>query len=291
MESENDMDNRHERLWKIRLRRFLRNRLSVMGTIFIVLLLVAFILTPILCPYDPTEPNFSAMSKAPSAEHLCGTDTLGRDIFARLIYGGEMSCLIALIGAMFSTVIGVILGCLAGYVGGVLDNLFVRISELFQIFPQMILILLMMSFMGQSTFNVILIFSITGWPGTFRQVRAEVLSLREETYIKVCESFGMSRSAIMFKQMLPSLLTIVIIQITMRMPSLVLSEAGLSYLGVGVPSSQPTWGNMLNAAKSISVITNNWWMWVIPGVLLTLFVLAVNFLGDGLRDVLDPKQQ
>lgn len=285
------MKQKHERLWKIRMRRFLRNRLSVMGTAFIIILLFSFIMAPVICPFDPIQPDFTAMSKAPNEKHIFGTDTLGRDIFSRLLYGGEMSCMIALTGALCSTIIGVILGCLAGYAGGFIDAIFMRISELFQIFPQMILILLIMAFMGQSTFNVIFIFSITGWTGTFRQVRAEVLSLREETYIKVCESFGMARSAIMFKQMLPSLLTIVIIQITMRIPGLVLSEAGLSYLGVGVPSTQPTWGNMLNAAKSISVITNNWWMWVIPGVLLTLFVLAVNFLGDGLRDVLDPKQR
>ena len=144
---------------------------------------------------------------------------------------------------------------------------------------------------GQGVGNLLFIFAITGWMTTFRMVRNEFLALRSETYVQVCEAFGMSKSAIMFKQILPNVLSPVIVSTTVNIAGFILSEAGLSFLGVGVPSSVPTWGNILNAAKSIEVVSNYWWLWVVPGAVITIFVLAINFFGDGLRDVLDPKQQ
>lgn len=274
-----------------RVRKFARNRLAMLGLIIVAVMLALILLAPLISPYAPDKPDFSAKNAPPSREHLLGTDNLGRDIFSRILYGGRMSLLIALIGSVSAAMIGVVLGSIAGYFGGIVDSVLVRISELFQTFPQLILVMMLMSFVGQGVGNLILIFSVTGWVGTFRQVRAEFLSLKEETYVEVARAFGMSRTAIMFKEILPSVSTTIIIQITMALPGIILSEAGLSYLGVGVPSSVPTWGNMLNAAKSLNVIMNYWWMWVTPGVAICLFVLSVNFIGDGLRDVLDPRQQ
>ena len=202
-----------------------------------------------------------------------------------------MSILIGVCGALSGSLIGMILGSIAGYIGGKVDGILVRLSEIFQTFPSMILILIMVSMIGPGVGNLILIFSVTGWMTTFRMIRNEFFTLREETYVQVCEAFGMSKARIMFGQILPNAISPIIVATTVNVAGFILQEAGLSYLGLGVPSSVCTWGNILNAAKSLDIISNYWWLWVIPGIVISVFVLAVNFLGDGLRDVLDPKQQ
>ncbi len=283
--------NQSSSLLRKNIRKFMNNKLAMIGLIVVLLITLSSVFAPILTQYDPVEINMGAMSKAPSAEHILGTDKLGRDVFARVLYGGRVSILVGLFGALSGSLIGVILGGIAGYFGGKIDSLLIRLSEIFQTFPSMILIMIMVSILGQGVQNLILVFSVTGWMTTFRMVRNEFLSLREETYVKVCEAFGMSKPAIMFKQILPNVMSPVIVSTTVNVAGFILSEAGLSFLGVGVPSSTPTWGNILNAAKSIEVISNYWWLWAVPGAVISIFVLAVNFFGDGLRDVLDPKQQ
>ena len=201
-----------------------------------------------------------------------------------------MSIFIGVVAALVGASLGVILGGVAGYFGGKIDALLVRFSEIMLTFPSMILILILISFMGQGVWNLILIFAVTGWMTPFRVIRGEFLALREETYVEVCKSFGISDWAIAFKHILPNAISPIIAATPMNVASYILSEAGLSYLGVGVPAQTPTWGNILNAAKSIDVISNYWWLWVAPGVMICIFVLGINFLGDGLRDVLDPKQ-
>lgn len=278
-------------LLKRNVRKFVRNKLAMLGLIVVLVIVFMCIAAPLLTEFDPAKPDFKAQTEAPSAVHLLGTDKLGRDVFARVLYGGRISILIGVTGAFFGSAIGVILGSIAGYFGGWIDSLLIRISEVFQTFPEMILILILGAIVGQGVGNLLFIFAITGWMTTFRMVRNEFLALRSETYVQVCEAFGMSKSAIMFKQILPNVLSPVIVSTTVNIAGFILSEAGLSFLGVGVPSSVPTWGNILNAAKSIEVVSNYWWLWVVPGAVITIFVLAINFFGDGLRDVLDPKQQ
>lgn len=279
------------KLWKKNLRKFCNNRLAMIGFIFFVIITAACICAPLLTAYDPSVPDFKALSQSPSAAHILGTDKMGRDIFARTLYGGRVSILVGIVGALSGSLIGVILGSLAGYFGGWVDSVLVRISEIFQTFPNMILILLMVAILGQGLNNLLIVFSLTGWMTTFRMVRNEFLALRQETYVKVAEAFGMPKSSIMFKQILPNVLSPVIVATTVNVAGFILSEASLSFIGIGVPSSVPTWGNILNAAKSLEVIANYWWLWLVPGAVISVFVLAVNFFGDGLRDVLDPKQQ
>lgn len=278
-------------LMRKNIRKFINNRLAMIGMIFAALIILSAIFAPLLTSYDPNEVSLGEMSLAPCAEHILGTDKLGRDVFARVLYGGRISVFVGVVGALSGSLIGMVLGSIAGYFGGKIDALLIRISEIFQTFPEMILIMILVGILGQGVGNLILVFSVTGWMTTFRMVRNEFLALREETYVQVCEAFGMSKVSIMFKQILPNVLSPVIVATTVNVAGFILSEASLSFLGVGVPSSVATWGNILNAAKSVEVVSNYWWLWAVPGVVISVFVLAINFFGDGLRDVLDPKQQ
>ncbi|MBI4921406.1 MAG: ABC transporter permease [Devosia nanyangense] len=273
------------------VRKFLNNRLAVIGlTVFTVILLMS-IFAPLLTPWDPTKINLRAIAQPPSPEHWFGTDKTGRDVFARVLYGGRISILVGLGSALVSAAIGVIIGCYCGYVGGRLDTIAMRVSEAIMAFPEIILVLMLVSIVGQSLFNIMAIFILGGWCGIYRLVRAQMLSLREEEYVLALRSFGLNRGLISFKHMLPNALGPVMVNITLSTAAFILAEAGLSFLGLGVPLSMPTWGNILNVAQDLAVLQNNWWLWLPVGIFISLFVLSVNFIGDGLRDASDPTQQ
>lgn len=278
-------------LMKKNIRKFLRNKLAVFGLVVVLAMTIACVGAMIL-GVDYVTPNPTIMKQAPSAAHMFGTDTIGRDLLSRVLYGGCYSIFIGVFCAVLSSVVGAILGALAGYFGGWVDACIIRVSEVFQAFPQLVLVMMMVAILGtRGLGNMLFIFVFTGWMTTFRMVRNEFMSLKNETYVKVCEAFGMSGTNIMFKQILPNVLTPIIVSTTTNVAYFILQEASLSFIGLGVADSTPTWGNILNAAKSIAVVQNQWWMWVFPGLAISLFVLAINFLGDGLRDVLDAKQQ
>ncbi len=280
----------HKSMLRRNLEKVARNRLALIGIAMVTLVILACVGAPLLTDYDPKAIDYSAVLQAPNDAHRLGTDRLGRDVFSRILYGGQMSIFIGVVSTLAGAFIGVVMGGLAGYFGGKLDSVFVRFSEIMLTFPSMILILILVSMMGQGVWNLIIIFAVTGWMTPFRIIRGEFLSLREETFVEVSRFFGISDISIAFKQILPNAIGPIIAATPMNVASGILSEAGLSYLGVGVPAQTPTWGNILNAAKSIDVIASYWWLWVAPGVMICVFVLGVNFLGDGLRDVLDPKQ-
>ena len=189
-----------------------------------------------------------------------------------------------------TSLVGIVLGAVSGYFGGKVDAVIIRISEIFQAFPQLVLVMILVGATERGLGNLIIVFVLTGWMTTFRMIRNEFMSLKNETYVKVCEAFGMSKSQVMFKQILPNVMSPIIVATTTNVAFYILQEASLSFIGLGVPDKIPTWGNILNAAKSLQVVTGQPWMWIFPGLAITLFVLAINFLGDGLRDVLDPKQ-
>ena len=278
-------------LLKKNVRKFLRNRLAVFGLVVVLVMTLACIGAAVV-GIDYSTPNLPAMKQAPSAEHIFGTDTIGRDLFARVLFGGCYSIFIGVFCAVLSSIIGAILGAIAGYFGKGSDWVIVRISEIFLAFPQLVLVMMLVAILNnRSMGNMLFVFVVTGWMTTFRMVRNEFMSLKNETYVKVCEAFGMSWSNVMFKQILPNVMSPIIVSTTTNVAYFILQEAALSFIGLGVADSTPTWGNILNAAKSVAVVTDNWWIWVFPGAAITLFVLAINFLGDGLRDVLDAKQQ
>lgn len=278
-------------LLKKNIRKFLNNKLAVFGLVVVVVMTLACIIGAVI-GVDYATPDLTNMKAAPAAGHVFGTDTIGRDLLARVLIGGCYSILIGVFCAVLSSVIGAALGAIAGYFGGWVDGVIVRISEIFQAFPQLVLVMMLVAILNQRGLgNLLFIFVVTGWMTTFRMVRNEFMSLKNETYVKVCEAFGMKRSNIMFKQILPNVMSPIIVSTTTNVAFFILQEASLSFIGLGVADSTPTWGNILNAAKSVSVVTNQWWIWVFPGLAISLFVLAINFFGDGLRDVLDPKQQ
>ena len=273
------------------LRKLMANRLAMVGLVIFSVILLMSIFAPLLTAHDPQKINLRAMLQPPSWEHLMGTDRTGRDVFARILYGGRISILVGLGSALMAAVIGVGIGCYTGYKGGWIDTVALRVSEIFMSFPQIILVLLLVSIAGQSLMNLIIIFVLTGWAPMYRMARAKMLSLREEEYVQALRSFGVPTVKICYKHILPNALGPIMVNITLSTAMFILAEAGLSFLGLGVPLSVPTWGNILNVAQDLRVLQNNWWLWLPVGSVISLFVLSVNFIGDGLRDSTDPTLQ
>lgn len=273
------------------IRKMLNNRLSVAGLVIFAVILLLCVAAPLVAPYNPLQMDLKDCLASPSLKHLLGTDKIGRDIFSRILYGGRISIFVGLGSALGTALIGVSLGTYAGYKGGLLDALIFRLSELFMAFPQMILILLLVSIVGQNLANLIFIFIATGWGSMYRMTRSRILSLREEEYVQAMKAFGLHDFVICFKHILPNAVGPIVVNITLSTAMFILQESALSFLGLGVPMEVPTWGNILNAANDMSVLQQNWWIWLPVGLVIALFVLSINFIGDGLRDSTDPSQQ
>lgn len=270
------------------LSKLLANKLTVTGIVIFVIILLACLCAPLLTKYDPLQVDMKSILKPPSSEHILGTDKIGRDIFTRILYGGRLSILIGFGSAIGCALIGVTLGCYSGYKGGLLDKILVRLSEIFMSFPQLILVLMLVSIIGQSAMNIAIIFVICGWGSVFRMARSQILSIREEEYVQSLQVFGLSDFVICYKHMLPNIIGPVSVNITLSTAMFILEEAALSFLGLGVPLEIATWGNILNASQDLFTLQNNWWMWLPVGIVISLFVMSINFVGDGLRDSTDP---
>ena len=271
------------------LNKMISNKLGMIGFIVVLVMSLMSILAPVLTNIDPTVTDMANINKAPGGLHILGTDSIGRDLFSRLLYGGRISISIGIISALTTSFIGTVFGLIAGYFRGMVDSLLVRLSEVIQTVPMIILVMVLVTIIGPGVRNMVLVFSLTGWMTVFRIVRNEVLRLREETYVEVNRAFGISNSKIMFSQILPNTLSPIIVATTINVAFFILSETELSFLGLGVPTNISTWGTIINGAKSLSVIENQWWLWIIPGAVISLFIMSINFFGDALRDVLDPK--
>lgn len=277
-------------LMRRNLYKFISNRLAIVGFTIVLILIIAAIFAPIITKYDPSFVDASQRLQPSSSEHLLGTDNVGRDVFTRILYGGRISIFVGIASALGASLIGVMLGCISGYYGGKIDGIILYISETFMSFPQIMLVMILVGFTSRGLSNLIIIFSITGWTHSHRVVRSKILSLREEAFVESCRANGIGGASIMFRHLLPNTLGPVIVTITLQSAGYVLAEAALSFIGLGVDPSIPTWGNIINAAKSLLIIQNHPLLWIAPGVIISLFVLGVNFFGDGLRDVFDPAQ-
>lgn len=275
-------------LTKRAMQSFFANKLAVIGGIIVIVMVLLSFCAPLLTSYDPSYIDISSRKQQPSSEHLLGTDTLGRDIFTRILYGGQMSILIGVGSALGACALGVILGCVAGFFGGKVDSCLVFIQELVSTFPSRLLTLLFIAFMGKSTANLFIIFIFTGWPSVMRVVRGRIMTLKQEPFVESCRVNGISNLSIIFHHLMPNTMGPIIVDATGSVAGYILAEAGLSYLNMGVPDNVATWGSIINAANRLDIIQTMPMLWVAPGVAIALFVLSVNFLGDGLRDALDP---
>jgi len=276
--------------WQEVRRRFFRHRLAVLG-LAIVLLELALVLAAAHIAPDPYRPDPLAFRAAPSAAHKLGTDALGRDVWARLLHGGRVSLSVGLISTAISAAIGTPIGLLTGYRRGAIDTFFMRLADTFMSVPSIMLILTLVAVIGPSIWSVMAVIGVLGWPHFARLARGSVLRLREMEFVAAAQAIGASDRAVMFRHLLPNAMAPLLVAATFRMSQAILLEASLSFLGMGVQPPQASWGNMLYDAQSITVLSNMPWIWVPPGVAIVITVLAINFIGDGLRDALDPQMK
>ena len=267
--------------------RFFHNKLAVSGSIILLLFVLMAAFAPVLAPYDPFYMDPAAALTGPSPEHLLGTDNMGRDILSRIIYGSQISLKVSLASVTIATAAGVLLGVAAGYFGGITDAVISRILEVMLSFPEVLLALLIMSILGSSLNNIMLAIGIVYTPIFARIARGAVLSVKDSLYVEAARSIGVKDVTIIVRHVLPNILSPVLVQVKLSLAFAILSEAALSFLGIGVEPDIPSWGIMLNNGKAWIEIA--WWVGVFPGIAIALAVLGFNILGDGLRDVLDPR--
>ena len=272
-------------------RRFCRNKLAVLGLVIMLFFVLVSTFAPFLTDFDPNRSNLRQRNLPPSREHLFGTDDMGRDIFARTLYGGRISLSVGLVSVGISLSIGVVLGAIAGFSGGVVDTVIMRIADVFYSFPFMILAITISSIFGPSIYNTMMILGILSWPSSARLLRAEFLKLKNTDFALAAGAVGASSVRIMFRHILPNAISPLLVSATLGVASAILSEAGLSFLGLGVPPPAPSWGNMLNRARPLHILATMPWMWLPPGIAIFVIVLSINFVGDGLRDAFDPRKQ
>jgi len=243
---------------------------------------------PLVARNDPYKVDISAYRVGPAANHPLGTDSSGRDVFSRLLYAGRVSLSVGLVAVAIYTLIGVILGAFSGFYGGWLDSCIMRLADIVLSFPALILIITVVSVLGPSIYNIMIVIGLLGWPPIARIVRALFLSLREREFVLASRTVGVSNGRIIFRHMLPNALAPVIVAATFGIANAILLEAGLSFLGLGVQPPTPSWGNMLADARNY-LLSGDWWLSVFPGATISVSVVGFNLLGDGLRDRLDPR--
>ncbi len=269
-------------------RRLARHRVALVSLVFLVFMGLAALLTPYISPYDPYAMSLGDGGKTPSLEHPLGTDKLGRDTLTRVFVGGRVSIAVALSAVAISSSLGTVLGLIAGFRGGWADALMMRITDIFMAFPLFVLLIVLVAMLGSSAKNVVLILGFFSWMGVARLVRGQVLSVMNEPYIEAATSTGAKSGQLLLRHVLPNSFVPIVVASTLGVANAMLSEAALSFLGLGIQPPTPSWGNMLNTAQSLQVLVNEPWVWIGPGSAIALTVLAINFLGDGLRDALDP---
>ncbi len=265
----------------------LRHKLALAGMVILLLMLLAAILAPFVAFHDPTELNLEDALASPSLEHPFGKDRLGRDIFSRVVYGSRVSILVGLVVVGISCTAGILIGSIAGYCGGLVDELIMRITDVFLAFPGILLAIAIMAILQPGLGNVIFALCIMGWVGYARLVRGQILSVKEREYITAGRSLGAGPLRLMTKHLLPNVMTPLIVEATFGMAGAILAEAGLSFLGLGVQPPQSSWGSMLNEGREMLLQAPH--LTAFPGAAIMAVVLGFNFLGDGLRDYLDPR--
>ncbi|MGG0643136.1 oligopeptide ABC transporter permease [Sporosarcina gallistercoris] len=276
--------------FQLSLRRFMKNKLAVIGVIFLLLIILATVFAPVLTSFDPEKGDLLMVDSAPGNGHLLGTDSSGRDNWARLLYGGRTSLVVGFSAMLFTLVIGVVTGAASGYYGGKVDSVIMRAADLVLALPFLVLALTIIALLDNVTIGVfVTIIAITTWPTLTRLIRGAFLSLREEEFITGAKALGATDLRIIWKHFLPNAVGPIIVNATLMMATMIIIESGMSFIGMGIPQPTPTWGNMLSEAQNLRVLRDQPEVWLPPGLGILMTVLSINFIGDGLRDAFDPK--
>ena len=271
------------------LRDVARNRLALTGLIILIPMFLCAIFAPFVSPHNPVEPDLKNVLAGPSLSHPFGTDMLGRDVLSRVIYGSRISLLVGFVSVGIATLIGLVLGALSGYYGGVIDELIMRFVDLMMCFPTFFLILAVIAFLEPSIWNIMVVIGLTGWMGISRLVRAEFLSIKGKEFVLAARAQGLPNRKIIFGHVLPNALAPVYVVATLGVGGAILTESALSFLGIGVQPPTASWGNILAQAKDNIEIA--WWLSLYPGLAIFLTVMGYNLLGEGLSDILDPRRR
>ncbi len=268
-------------------RTFTRNQLACAGGVVVAILVLVAVFAPWLAPYDPHRPDVKKVLEPPSRAHPLGTDQIGRDVLSRVLYGSRVSLAVGFVSVGIATAVGVLLGAASGYHGGIVDAVIMRLVDLMLVFPRFFLLLAVLAFLQPSIWTIMAVIGLTGWMGVARLVRAEFLSLREREFVIWSQSIGASAFRIIWRHILPNAMAPVLVAMTLGIPAAILTESGLSFLGLGVQPPYATWGNILNDGKDSIEIA--WWLSLYPGLAILITVLSYNLLGEGIRDALDPR--
>jgi peptide/nickel transport system permease protein len=263
-----------------------KNKLAAVSAVVIILVVLMAIFAPIIAPYDPYNVDLNNQFLMPSMKHVIGTDMYGRDVLSRIIYGARISLLIGLVPTLISMIIGTVLGIISGYYGGKIDFIIMSVVNMVLAFPSLLLAMVVMYTLGASLINIFIALSIVGWGGTARVVRAQTLSVKNKEFIESARAIGVKNSLIMLKHIFPNCIPQLLVLFTLNIPQSILSEASLSFLGIGAQPPASSWGLMVSNGKEF--LFNAPWVAISPGIAILIFVLAFNFFGDGLRDSIDP---
>lgn len=274
-------------MWKIYWQRFKGNKLALSGLSIILILSLIAIFVPLLTSYEPTEQNLPLRLQAPSKVHFFGTDDLGRDVFSRIVYGTRVSLTVGFVAAGITVFVGTIIGLIAGYFSGKIDYFLMRLVDIMLCFPTFFLVLMVIAFLEPNIYNVMIVIGLTSWPGLARLIRGECLSIREREFVYAARGLGLSTWRILFVHILPNVVAPILISATLNVGGAILVESALSFLGLGVQPPTPSWGNILTSGKDYIYLA--WWLSLFPGLAILITVLAYNLLGEGLRDVFDPR--
>ncbi|MBY4603409.1 MULTISPECIES: oligopeptide ABC transporter permease [Bacillus] len=278
-----------ETMTRIFFEKFFKNKLAVVGGIILTVIILMAVFAPFIAPYSPESQSLLNKLKPPSPKNLMGTDKFGRDIFTRVLYGARVSLLVGFVSVIGAITIGTVVGALAGYFKGIVDAVLMRAVDVVLSIPDIFLLITLVTIFQPGMDKLILIFSLTGWTTTARLVRSEFLSLRSREFVLAAKTIGTKNYKIIFSHILPNCIGPIIVSATLKVGSVILAESTLSYLGFGIQPPIASWGNMLQDAQNFTLMIQAWWYPLFPGLLILITVLCFNFVGDGLRDALDPK--
>ncbi|MCM3047671.1 MULTISPECIES: oligopeptide ABC transporter permease [Bacillus] len=279
-----------ETMLRLFCEKFFKNKLAVAGSVILLVIIFSAIFAPVIAPYTPEQQDLLKRLQPPSAEHFMGTDKFGRDIFSRVLYGARVSLLVGFVSVLGAITIGTVVGAVAGYFKGFVDSLLMRFVDVVLSIPDIFLLITLVTIFKPGIDKLILIFALTGWTTTARLIRSEFLSLRTREFVLAARTIGTKNHVIIFSHILPNCIGPIIVSATLKVGSVILAESTLSYLGFGIQPPTASWGNMLQDAQNFSIMVQAWWYPLFPGLFILLTVLCFNFLGDGLRDALDPKK-